>query len=66
MAKTAHTASSFMQPGAYTDSMNGKTQHTHIPRPYNGADTTFNSTMVQGGGTQECGICGMVLYDNQS
>lgn len=55
-----------MQPGAYTDSMNGKAQHTHIPRPYNGADTTFNSTMIQGGGTQECGICGMILYDNQS
>lgn len=65
MSKTAHTASSFMQPGAYTDSMNTKAWHTHIPRPYN-ADTTFNSTMIIGGGTTECGICGMILYDNQS
>ena len=64
MAKTAHTAVSFGTAG-YSDSLNGKAQHTHIPRPYN-ADTTFNSTMIIGGGTQECGICGQVLYDNQS
>jgi hypothetical protein len=65
MAKTAHTAVSFGTPN-YTESVNGKAQHTHIPRPYNGADTTYNNTMIQGGGTQECGICGQILYDNQS
>lgn len=49
MAKTAHTAVSFACTG-YSDSVNGKAQHTHIPRQYN-ADTTFNSTMIIGGGT---------------
>lgn len=64
MAKTAHTAVSFASTG-YTDSLNGKAQHTHIPRQYN-IDTTFNSTMIIGGGTTECGICGQILNDNQS
>lgn len=62
---TTHSATSFME-GTYSDSVNGKAQHTHIPRIYNRADTTFNSTMIDGGGTLECGICGQILYDNQS
>lgn len=65
MAKSAHTAVSFSQPG-YSDSLNGKAQHTHIPRIWNRNDTTFNNTMIDGGGTLECGICGQILYDCQS
>lgn len=43
--------------------MNGKAQHTHIPRRYNGIDQTFNTVKIPGGGLVECGICGEVLMD---
>lgn len=43
--------------------MNGKAQHTHIPRVYNGVDKTFNSMAIPGGGCLECGICGEILQD---
>lgn len=61
---TAHTATSLGNVDHIT-SMNGKAQHTHIPRIYNGIETTFNSTMITGGGCLECGICGEVLQDGQ-
>lgn len=47
-------------------SFNGKPAHTHIPRIYGRQDVTFNSTMIDGGGMQECGICGEVLTDTQT
>lgn len=61
---TTHTATQIGT--GHTTSMNGKSQHTHIPRIYSGKDTTFNSTMIDGGGMLECGLCGEVLQDTSS
>lgn len=65
MAKTSHSQVSFGT-NNYSDSLNGKAQHTHIPRIYGRQDITFNNTMVDGGGCLECAICGQVLYDCQT
>lgn len=59
---TSHSAVGYKN-NNHMDSMNGKATHTHIPRMYNGIDTTFNSTMIIGGGMQECGVCGEVMTD---
>jgi hypothetical protein len=63
MAVTAHATVNIGNIG-HTDSMNGKAFHTHIPRIYGRQDTTFNNTMIDGGGCVECGICGEVLMDS--
>lgn len=60
---TTHVATQ-IQNDNHSGSMNGKTQHTHIPRIYNGQDTTFNSMKIPAGGCLECGICGEILQDS--
>ena len=62
---SSHSATHY-QNDNHISSLNGKAFHTHIPRQYNGIDKTFNSHSIQGGGLQECGICGEILTDCQS
>lgn len=49
---------------SHISNQNGKSQHTHIPRIYNGMDKTFNTMTIPAGGCLECGICGEILQDS--
>ena len=60
---TAHVATSLGNDD-HIGNQNSKPQHTHIPRVYNGVDTTFNSMKQPGGGSLECGVCGEILQDS--
>lgn len=63
--KSAHSTTNLGNDG-HRASLNGKPQHTHIPRIYNGIDKTFNSFPIPGGGVLECAICGEILTDSQT